>query len=77
MGKTVIATLKELQKDQSPLTQLQIPQITFHGDPSLILFSPNLPDYFVQNKNAYVTTPNATALMDSIDIAVIINNKQR
>lgn len=75
LGNLVIKTLKEMQTDQSALTLLQVPQITFHGDPSLVLYSPNLPDYFVQNKNAYISTPNATALMDSLDITIIINNK--
>lgn len=49
-------------------------QILLQGDPALRLYSPSKPDYSISSNGIFVQPTNATAQLDSFQIAIVINN---
>ena len=52
-------------------------QTFYQGDPSIVSYSPDLPDYVIQKEDVFIYPDNAIALSDSFAIAVIVNNAGR
>ncbi len=49
-------------------------QLLYQGDPAVVLYSPSLADYKIEDKDLFISPSNATVQNDSLSIGIILNN---
>lgn len=79
-GKPIGVVIQQASKDLTGgdiITKMHNLQWLLQGDPSVVIYSPKLPDYSITPSNIFVTPQNASALSDSIAVAAIITNLAR
>ena len=58
----------------SELGWLHVTQTFYQGDPTIVSYSPQLPDYVITDQDVFIYPEDAIALSDSFAIAVIVDN---
>ncbi|RZK72781.1 MAG: hypothetical protein EOO92_19650, partial [Pedobacter sp.] len=49
-------------------------QYTFQGDPALKFYTPEKPDFLVENQDLFISPSNVSALSTSFDVAIVAKN---
>jgi hypothetical protein len=66
--------IKDYQQPSDVLNRMLCRQINFQGDPAVKFYSPNLPDYYLENGSIFIATQNATTNLDSIKVGLVVKN---
>lgn len=78
-GKSIAANLasaiKEYQNPNDILNRMHSRQYNLQGDPALKFYSPDKPDYYIENNAIFIKTEKPTTALDSITIGIIVKNK--
>ncbi len=77
VGDVLKMAIKNFQSSSSILNRIHCEELLLQGDPALPVYAPVLPDFSVSDGSIFLDPPNASALMDSFRVGVIITNKGR
>lgn len=74
-----IAEALKLAKDQYQnfndiINIMHTTQYTFQGDPALKFYTPEKPDFLVENQDLFISPSNVSALSTSFDVAIVAKN---
>lgn len=77
-GKSIAQAMKEAKKlYQNPNDELNVmhtTQYTWQGDPAVKFFSPQKPDYEINDRSLYIYPERVTAVSDSFAVAIVVKN---
>jgi len=75
IGKCIKATVAATQGAATdPFMNAAVLEFTLHGDPSIVIHSPALPDYAVSSSSLYFSPATVSSEMDSFDVNVVVTN---
>jgi hypothetical protein len=67
-------SIKDYQQPNDILNRMLCRQINLQGDPVVKFYSPNLPDYYLENGSVFIDTKNPTTTLDSVKIGLVVKN---
>ena len=73
IGKLIIETIKQYQRPSDNFNRSQCRQMTYHGDPAIRMYSPEKPDYSI-DENIQLYPDNANAELDSVALDISLLN---
>ncbi|MBI1183284.1 hypothetical protein GC194_03365 [bacterium] len=74
IGELQRSTIEHYILEGNAYNESQCWNTQLQGDPSIVLYSPDKPDYEITNSNIFITPDNVTAQTDSFDFNLIIRN---
>ncbi|MBI3143407.1 MAG: hypothetical protein HYZ16_11330 [Bacteroidetes bacterium] len=74
IGELTRSTIEAFIIEGDILRETQSWQTIFQGDPSLVLYSPDKPDYEITNSDLFITPEGVTAQSDSFYVNMIVKN---
>ncbi|MBN4065974.1 hypothetical protein JYT51_01420, partial [Candidatus Amoebophilus asiaticus] len=75
IGYCIQQTIKENeQQNTSVFTNITSKQMTYHGDPALVIYAHSKPDYVVSDTSIIVNPEILTSDLDSFDVNIVVIN---
>ncbi len=74
IAESIKETIKAYQNPKDKINQAHSRQYIWQGDPALKMYSPPLPDYYIENQDLFIYPSNTTAVSDSFAVAIVAKN---